>query len=171
MATRQELQEALREADARLDRLQPLMEQYENDALLDDGGKWSVRDALSHVAATGRVSMAGQRALDRVRGQTPPAPQGGGGGPTVDERNQQQIADRSGKSIAELIAETKQAHATAIEDIAKLDDEALATPVPDMQPTRPGSSVGGVMLRMLEYHEGGQMDRIESALRLRTRWT
>jgi hypothetical protein len=169
MATRQELQEAFRAADARLDRLRPLMEQHENDALLDDGGKWSVRDALSHVAATGRVSMAGQRALDRVRGQAPP-PAPAPGGPSVDERNQQQIADRSGKSVADLIAETKQAHATALEDIAKLDDDALATPVPDLQPTRPGSSVGGAILRMLEYHESGQLDRIEAALRLRTRW-
>ena len=170
MATRQELQTALGDADARLDRLQPLMEQYESDALLDDGGKWSVRDALSHVASSGRVSMAGQRALDRVRGQAPP-PAPAPGGPSVDERNQQQIAERSGKSIADLIAEAKQAHATALEDIAKLDDDALATPVPDTQPTRPGSSVGGMILRSLEYHEGGQMDRIEAALRLRTRWS
>ena len=169
MATRQDLQEALRDADARLDRLQPLMEQYESDRLLDDGGKWSVRGALSHVAATARVSMAGQRALDRVRGQAPTA-QGGGGGPTVDERNQQQIDERSGKSIAEIVAEAKQGHATALEDIAKLDDEALATPVPDMQPDRPGSSVGGLILRSLEYHEGGQLDRIEAALNARTRW-
>ena len=29
---------------------------------------------------------------------------------------------------------------------------------------------GGMTLRMLEYHEGGQLDRIENALRARTRW-
>ncbi len=52
MTTRQQLQEAIVSADARLDRLQPLMEQYQHDALLDDGGKWSVRDCLSHVGAS-----------------------------------------------------------------------------------------------------------------------
>ena len=31
-------------------------------------------------------------------------------------------------------------------------------------------SVGGIILRTLEYHEGGQMDRIESAIKMRTRW-
>ncbi len=167
MANRQAIEGALRQADARLDRLRPLMETYERDALLDDGGKWCVRDCLSHVAASARVSMAGQRALQRLQGQaSPPAP----GGPSVDERNAQQVAERNGKSVTALVDEAKQAHAAAWDDIRKLSDTDLDTKVPDMQPGRPAASVGGIILRMLEYHEGGQMDRIENALRVRTRW-
>lgn len=172
MATRQELEAAVREADARLDRLQPLMEQYERDALLDDGGKWSVRDCLSHVAASARISMAARRALDSVSGAPRPAASAPSTpAPSVDERTAQQVAERSDKSIADLIAEAKQAHVAALEDLAAMSDEDLATPIPPPAPDRPGTSVGGAALRMLEFHEGGQMDRIENALRLRTRWT
>ena len=170
MANRQAMDAAFQQADARLDRLRPLMETYEQDRLLDDGGKWSIRDCLSHVAASARVATAGQRALQRVQGQAPPAGGGGGGGMSVDERNAQQVEQRKGNSVAELVAEAKQAHAAAREDIRAMSDADLDTKVPDMQAGRPGSSVGGVILRMLEYHEGGQMDRIDYALRVRTRW-
>ena len=173
MATRQELEAAIREADARLDRLQPLMEQYERDALLDDGGKWSVRDCLSHVAASARISMAARRALDSVSGAPRPAAPAASPAtpaPSVDERTAQQVAERKEKSIAELIAETKQAHAGALQDLAAMSEADLATPIPAPAPDRPGTSVGGAALRMLEFHEGGQMDRIENALKLRTRW-
>jgi hypothetical protein len=160
---------ALRAADARLDRLAPLMASYADDRLLDDGGKWSVRDCLSHVAASARVSVGGQRALERATGQAQaPAPGGGGGGP--DERNQQQIEERKNKSVAEIVAEAKQAHADALADIRALTDAQLDTKVPPMQSGGATVSVGGIILRMLEYHEGGQMDRIESAMKMRTRW-
>ena len=88
----------------------------------------------------------------------------------MDERNAQQVEERKGKSIAELIEEAKQAHAAAWEDVRGMNDASLDTKVPDMQPGRPATSVGGIILRMLEYHEGGQVDRIENALRVRTRW-
>jgi len=168
VANRQAIEGAIRNADARLDRLRPLMETYERDMLLDDGGKWSVRDCLSHVAASARVSAAGQRALARAQGQAPapPAP----GGPTMDERNQQGVTDHAGKSVAELVQEAKDAHAAAWEDIRAMSDADLDTKVPDMLAGRPAASVGGIVLRFLEYHEGDQMTRIENALRLRTRW-
>lgn len=168
MASRQALDAAFRAADARLDRLAPLIETYANDPLLDDGGKWSVRDCLSHVAASALVSAAGRRALQRARGETPPpaAP----GGPTLDERTQAQVEERNGKSIAEIVAEAKAAHATAIAEIRAMSDADLDTKVPPAQGSGPAQSVGGAMFRMLEYHEARQVDRIEDALRLRTRW-
>ncbi len=160
MASRQALEQAFQAADRRLDRLAPLMASYESDRLLDDGGKWTIRDCLCHVAASAKVSAAGQRALDRLAGNVPPPP--APGGPSVDERNQQQIEARAGKSVAELVAETKQAHAAAWEEIRAMTDAMLDTQVPP--------SVGGLILRFLEYHEGGQVDRIENALKVRTRW-
>lgn len=168
MASRQAIEGAIRSADARLDRLRPLMETYEQDMLLDDGGKWTVRDCLSHVAASARVSAGGQRALARAQGQAPTPP--AAGGPTMEERNQQGVTERAGKSIAELVQDAKDAHATAWEEIRKMTDAELDTKVPDMQAGRPTASVGGIVLRFLEYHEGDQMTRIENALRLRTRW-
>lgn len=167
MASRQALDAAFRAADARLDRLAPLIETYANDPLLDDGGKWSVRDCLSHVAASALISAAGRRALQRARGETPPpAP----GGSTLDERTQMQVEERKGKSVAEIVADAKQAHATAMVEIRAMSDAELDTKVPPVQGNGPAQSVGGAMFRMLEYHEARQVDRIEDALRLRTRW-
>ena len=171
MANRQALDGAFAAANARLDRLAPLIETYADDRLLDDGGKWSIRDCLCHIAATARVTAAAQRGLDRVNGgAAPPPPPAGAPAPTVDDRNQQQIEARAGKSVADLVAEVKAGHATALDDLRALPDSTLDTKIPDMQPTRPPLSFGGLTLRMLEYHEGGQMDRIENALRVRTRW-
>lgn len=169
MAARQAIEAAFRAADARLDSLQALMQTYEHDRLLDDGGKWSVRDCLAHVAATARVSTFGQRAFERVI-RTTPAPAPTPGGPTIDDRTAQQVAERADKSIAELIAEAKQAHVDALREIAAMPDATLDTTIPPAQPGGPTTTVGGTVLRMLEYHEGGQVDRIENALRARTRW-
>lgn len=168
MANRQALEAAFKAADARLDRLAPLIETYANDPLLDDGGKWSVRDCLSHVAASARVSAAGQRALQRARGETPPQP--APGGPTMDERNQAQATDRKSKSVAEIVAEAKAAHATAWIEIRAMSDAELDTKVAPMQGSGAAQSVGGAIFRSLEYHEARQMDRIDDALRMRTRW-
>jgi len=174
MANRQALDGAFQAANARLDRLAPLIETYADDRLLDDGGKWTIRDALCHVAASSRVTAAAQRALERLKAPPAAAPAapvaGGAPAPTVDERNQQQIDQRKDLSIAELVAETKAGHATALEELRAMSDAEHDTLVPDMQPTRPQLSAGGLTLRQLEYHEGGQMDRIENALRARTRW-
>jgi len=174
MANRQALEGAFQAANARLDRLAPLIETYADDRLLDDGGKWSIRDALCHVAASSRVSGAATRSLERLNAPpaTPAPAAAAGGAPamTGDERNQQQIEQRKDLSIAELIAETKAGHGAALEDLRAMSDAQLDTLVPDMQPTRPQLSAGGLVLRMLEYHEGGQVDRIENALRARTRW-
>lgn len=169
MANRQALEQAFQAADRRLDRLAPLMASYADDRLLDDGGKWTIRDCLCHVAATARVSGMAQRALDRLTATTPP-PAPAPGGPSIDERNQQQITDRADKSVADLVAEAKAGHAAAWEDVKAMTDANLDTKVADMQPNRPMLSAGGLILRHLEYHDGGQMDRIENALRVRTRW-
>lgn len=170
MANRQALEGAIKAADARFDRLAPLMDSYQADRLLDDGGKWSVRDCLAHVAASARISGAGQRALQRVRGEapapTPPQP----GAPSMDERNLQQSTDRTDKPIQAIVDETKAAHAAAWEDVRTMSDADLDTKVPDAANGRPAPSVGGLILRSLESHEMRQLDHIEDALKARTRW-
>ncbi|MSQ12573.1 MAG: DinB family protein [Dehalococcoidia bacterium] len=167
MASRFAIQDAMKESEARLARLGPLMETYAGSPLLDDGGKWTVKACLSHIAASGRVTAAAQRALDRASGKAPPpAP----GGMSVDERNEQQVAERRGRSIAELAEETHRGHAQALEDLRGMDDSVLGKKVPGFGPNAPEQSVSGVIMRQIEYHEGGQMDRIEYAFKLHTRW-
>ncbi|MBM3946327.1 MAG: DinB family protein [SAR202 cluster bacterium] len=167
MASRFAIQDAIKESEARLARLVPLMETYADSKLLDDGDKWTVKACLSHIAASARVTAGAQRAIDRAAGKAPPAPPGG---MSVDERNEQQVTERRGKSIAELVDETKKAHAQALEDLRAMDDTALGKKVQAFGPNSAEQSVSGVILRTIEYHEGGQMDRIECALKSHTRW-
>ena len=173
MAARQAMESAFKAADTRLDRLAPLIEAYGDDRLLDDGGTWSVRDALAHVALAARVSGFGQRALQRARGEAPApaaAAPGAPAAPSIDERNRQAIDAIASKSIADLVAQAKQGHADSWEDIRAMSDADLDTKVPPMQAGGMTQSVGGIILRTLEYHEAGQMDRIEAALKMHTRW-
>ena len=88
----------------------------------------------------------------------------------MDERNLQQSTDRASKSIADIVTEVKTAHASAWEDVRAMSDADLDTKVPDAANGRPAPSVGGLILRSLENHEARQMDRIEDALKARTRW-
>jgi len=170
MTSRQDIEAALKAADARLDALKAQMETYATDKLLDDGGKWCVRDCLSHVAAASNVGAAGQRALARLN--PPAAAPAAGGAPamSVDERNAQAVEARVSKSVAELIDEAKAGHAASFDALKGWDDAALAQQIPDAAAGRPSQSLAGNILRFLEYHEGGQMDRIEAALNVRGRW-
>lgn len=168
MASHQSIENAIKESEARLQRLLPMIESHQDTPLLDDGGKWTVRGALSHIAASGRVTGMAQRALDRAAGKAPPP--AASGGPSMDERNQQQIDERKSKSIAEIFEETKKAHAQALEDLKAMNDATLFTKVPGMGPNAPQVSTGGIVLRQVEFHEGGQIDRIEYAIKSKTRW-
>lgn len=171
MTSRQDIEAALKAADARLDALKAQIETYADDKLLDDGGKWSVRDCLSHVAAASNIGAAGQRALARLNPPAPAAPAAGAApAMSIDERNQAATADRASKSVADLIAEAKAGHTASLEALKGWDDGALAQQIPDAAPGRPAQSLAGNILRFLEYHEGGQMDRIEAALHVRGRW-
>ena len=159
MTVKEEIESALKAADERLDALTDSMSARQDARLVDDDGKWSVRDCLSHVAATARVSGGAMRALSRARGEGEPAPAPTSTpAPSVDERNQMQIEERASKSVEELVAEIKAGHALAWSDVQALDEEALGT---DVQ----GVTVGAMVLRSLQGHEGGQVDRIEAALR------
>ena len=169
MASRQSIEDAIKASEARLQRLLPMMESYENLPLLDDGGKWSVRGALSHIAASAHVTVGAQRALDRAAGKAPP-PAPSGPQMSGDERNEQQIKDRMHKSIAEIVEETKQGHAKALEDVKGMNDMVLGTKVAGMGANAPRVSASGLIMRQIEYHEGGQIDRIEYAIKSKTRW-
>ena len=81
----------------------------------------------------------------------------------IDEINHGQVQERHGSSAADLIAEIKAGHASAIHDLERIEDDTLAREIP--LGFRPGTTTVGEMLRMAGAgHEGSHLDAIDAAL-------
>ena len=156
MATRDEIVTAIKAVDARLEGLKArIIDQ--GDAPLKEG-TWHIRESLSHLAARANgVERVAQRVRDTQAGKAPAAPR------TIDEINADQVAERSSKSVAELLDEIARGHAAAVAAIATLDDAILNAMLP--QGFRPGDAAASdMMLRGGPGHDNNHIDQIESAL-------
>ena len=153
MATREEIAEAIRTADGRIEALGERIAAGAERPLPE--GEWRVRDALSHLAATANpvpAILARVAALDDPGGEQPPR-----------ASNEDQIAARSGADAADLVAETREGYRAALEALADAEESALARSIP--LGFRPGEATAGEMLHMLASgHAGGHIDDIEAAL-------
>src|SRR6478735_7736067 len=119
-ARRDEIVAGINACDERLTQLKPAII-ANSDALLPEGA-WTVRDALCHVAARANgVAMAVTVASGSLGADADV-------GPTfdIDVVNRQQIADRTTNDVDVLLAETFAGHATAIGQLASIDDQMLA---------------------------------------------
>ncbi|MEX2228027.1 MAG: maleylpyruvate isomerase N-terminal domain-containing protein [Dehalococcoidia bacterium] len=157
MTTRDEIVEAIRAVDARIDGLRERI-LARPDAPLPEG-TWCVRDALSHLAARANgVARVVARAAPRASG-APPAPPPRG----IDEINAGQVEERSDRTAAELLAEISAGHAAAIAALAGVDDATLAQEIP--MGFRPGDiAVADMTLRGGPGHDGNHLDQVEAAL-------
>jgi len=156
MATRDEVVAAIRAVDARLEGLKPRI-LAQGEASLKEG-TWRVREALSHLAArsNGVGRVAGRVAA--AQAGTPAAPPA-----SIDEINADQVADRSSKSVAELLDEISAGHAAAIAAIGTLDQAVLDYPL--ALGIRPGEApASDMMLRGGPGHDNNHLDQIEAAL-------
>ena len=153
MATREEIAEAIRTADGRIEALGDRIVAGAERPLPE--GEWRVRDALSHLAATANpvpAILARVAALDEPGGETPPR-----------TSNEDQIAARADAGAADLVAEAREGYRAALEALADAGDDALARSIPFG--FRPGEATAGEMLHMLASgHAGGHIDDIEAAL-------
>lgn len=148
MPSRDELIEGFQGLNARIDALSDAIIANPEAPLPE--GEWRVRDALSHLAAS---SNPVPRMLERAQGGE------AGGMPSNDE----QVAERSDVSAADLIAEVKTGHDASIAAIGGADDALFAVEVP--LGFRPGDIAVGDLLGMLvTSHESGHIDDIEAAL-------
>lgn len=156
MATRDEVAAAIRAVDARLDALKPRILAQGDTALKE--GTWHVREALSHLAARANgVDRVAQRVRDTQAGKAPAAPR------TIDEINADQVAERSSKSVAELLDEIARGHAAAVTAIGALEQPVLDAMLP--LGFRPGESAASdLMLRGGPGHDNNHIDQIEAAL-------
>jgi hypothetical protein len=120
-ARRDEIVAGINACDERLTQLKPAII-ANSDAPLPEGA-WTVRDALCHVAARANgVAMAVTVASGSLGADAADV------GPTfdIDVVNRQQIADRTTNDVDALLAETFAGHATAIGQLASIDDQMLA---------------------------------------------
>ena len=137
------------------------------DRILEHGdtplaeGTWRVRDALSHLAArangVARV-MARARALKDPSAPQPPAPT------SIDEINAGQVADRSDKTIRQLLDEITEGHRQAILALREVTRDELRDKIPMAGPTPGEMEVGDSMIRGGPGHDHGHLDQILAVL-------
>ncbi|MSQ11856.1 MAG: hypothetical protein EXR48_04090 [Dehalococcoidia bacterium] len=158
MTTRQEVLEALKEADRRLDWLSGRIKAHP-DAPLPQG-TWKVRDCMSHVAAraeiTSIIPTMMQMAEVVKRGGRPSFG-------NIDEVNSGQVAERKAKNVEGLIAETKQGHAQAVKAIGSMSEAQLAHALPKFW-EKGEISVAEMLIMNLQGNEGVHLNDIEAAL-------
>lgn len=158
MATRQEVLDAIKQADERLERLQRDIILHADTPLLE--GTWRVRDCLSHLAARSRVTSVFQTSLNRLAaikaGQ--PIPQ-----TNIDDVNHNQVVERKGLSTPELLSQMQDGHSQATKELQATGDEVLGRMVPNFRGGGESSIADGV-LRNIKGHESGHMDAVEAAI-------
>ena len=156
MTTRDDIIEAIRRIDARLQPLHDRIIERGDDRLIE--GDWRIRDALSHLAAR---SNGVDRVIQRLRAAqagTPVAPVR-----NVDDINAGQVEERRDATVAQLLDEIRAGHLAAIEALDHVDDATLQTPL--AQGFRPGDApVADMILRGGPGHDGNHLDQIEAAL-------
>lgn len=157
MPTTDEIAKVFNEADGRLARLRDQILASGDTAL--DEGVWTVRDALSHLAARAN-------GVARVVSRAEQAAQGSGGPPpprNVDEINAGQVEERTDLSVEQLLDEINDGHRAAVDAVRALDPEMLERMLPIG--FRPGeTSVGDMILRGGPGHENNHLDQIEAVL-------
>lgn len=158
---REEILAAFRAADERIERLRPHATAAPDTKLAT--GEWTVRDALSHVAARSDSLPMVQRWVAASQSGEPRAQ-------TMDihEINAGQVRDRSSHSVAELMDEIITGHAATVAGLDALDDAFLAQKFkasfrPDEIEVGQFVVMGGV------GHEGSHLGEIDAALGVDTK--
>ena len=164
MPTQDEVQGAISEIDARIDGLRERILASGDAALAE--GEWSVRDALSHLAARSNgVPRVLQRVEEASQVAAGGAQQPGGAPPpmNIDDINAGQVEEHADRSVLELLDEIRDGHRAAIAAVTALDESLLQRSIP--RGFRPGdTTVGEMLIRGGPGHDGSHLDLIEAAL-------
>ncbi len=156
MTSRDDIIAAIRDTDARIERLRDRIVAHAETPL--PTGSWRVRDALSHLAARSNgVDRVVQRARAFESGtpMNPPA--------SIDEINAGQVEERADSSIEEILDEIRAGHAAAIGALEHVDDEMLAKQIP--MGFRPGeAAVADMMIAGGPGHDNRHLDEVEAVL-------
>jgi hypothetical protein len=157
MTIRQQILDAMRQADERLEKLRASITAHPDAKLLE--GTWTVRDCMSHVAARSIVTsivrtveqrMAAARAGEQVAID-------------INAINHGQVEERKGATAVQLVDEAKAGHRQAAAELAAISDEQLARRVPEFRGAG-DVSIGEMVLRNIQRHEAGHVDTAEAAI-------
>ncbi|HEX5501974.1 MAG TPA: DinB family protein [Thermomicrobiales bacterium] len=140
MATRDEIIAAIRQGEERVARTFGGLTDAQLATRVHEGeGGWTAKEVLAHLA--GR-----QQGYDRTYqlAESGPPPPGSMAGFSVDDWNRQRIAERSGKSRDDLLAEFRQVHDALIARVRETPDDLLQRPIPRAQGPVPfGDALAG----------------------------
>ena len=158
--TRDEIIEAIRTADTRIQDLLPLARAHPDASL--PTGEWRVRDALSHIAARGNPIPLLMRYLNESTddsGTPRPMPIR-----DIHEINAEQVHTRADQDVDTLIEEMRDGHQAALDALNEIEDAVLERRLTVAFP--PGElSVGEFIVLAGTRHESNHLDEIESALK------
>lgn len=155
MASREDILAAIQSADERAAVLRDRIIAAPEASL--PGGDWRVREALSHLAARANPMplIETLRAQSAADGEQPAL--------DVNAMNAEQIAERAGKTVAEILDELHANYGAALAALKALDEEALALPV--KLATLPNEiAMSNLVLMSLDLHVKAHMDEIEAAV-------
>ncbi len=146
---------AIDESEQLLRRLAGPIGRGPDTPLLD--GDWTVRDTLCHVAARANDVPLILRLTDRQTSSEASAMLA-----ELDATNARQIADRSRRTVDELVAEALAGYAAAHVAVSELSDAQLerVLEVPRMGPTR----VADLLVLTYQGHAQTHLRTIEAAL-------
>jgi hypothetical protein len=145
---------AIDESEARLQSLAERLRSRPHTPLVE--GDWTVRDTLCHIAARAN-DVALVLGLAQQRTDTSP-----GAPMETDAINARQIAERTGRSVDELLQEAVDGYAAAREAVATLSADALAQVIPDVAGQGP-MTIGDVLLLVYRSHAQGHIATLEAA--------
>ena len=155
--TREEITEAFRAADARIEELLTLA-RGRPDAPLT-AGEWQVRDALSHIAARANpIPLVLRRLNEATDASGNPRPVR-----DIHDINAEQVRTRVDRDVDALIEEVRDGHREALSGLAEIEDSVLERRLAVAFP--PGElSVGEFIVLAGPRHEGNHLGDIEAAL-------
>lgn len=162
MTIRQQILDAMRQADERLEKLRASITAHPDARLLE--GTWTVRDCMSHVAARSVATSIVRTVEQRLAA----ARSGVQVAIDINAINHGQVEERKAATAAQLVDEARTGHRKAAAELAAIGDEQLARRVPEFR--GPGDvSIGEMVLRNVQRHEAGHVDAVEAAVAAVTR--
>jgi hypothetical protein len=125
--TREEIIAAIREAEARLDRLEPAIKQRLAQPL--PTGTWTVHDAVCHLAADSNAVPRFLDRIEKVRTGQPTRPPGF----NMDAHNEANIAQRRGLPLDDVLREVHQGFDNDVAQVEALPADFLTSDVPNFR--------------------------------------